>query len=151
MPLLRYEVGDLAEVDADPEPCACGRAMPRVRRISGRQDDVVIAPDGRVITTLFIVFNQVAGIAQGQVIQEEPNQLRVRLVRTPMYTDRSEAEFLHYLRRFIGPDMKVQFEYVSHQALRRETNGKFRTIISRIHKDPQPAVPREFAHLHRGD
>jgi len=151
MPLLRYEVGDLVEVDEYPDVCACGRAMPRVRRINGRQEDVLVLPDGRVVTTLFIVFDKVPGIAQGQVIQEEPNRLRVRLVRTPVYTDQSEEAFLHYLRRFIGPDMRVQLEYLSHGALRRDTPGKFRTIISRIRKTPQPAAPCGLAQQRKGD
>jgi phenylacetate-CoA ligase len=106
MPLLRYEVGDLVEVDQNPEVCACGRAMPRIRRINGRQEDVIVAPDGRVVTTLFIVFDKVPGIAQGQVIQEEPDRLRVRLVRNASFTEQSEVEFFHYLRRFIGSDMR---------------------------------------------
>jgi hypothetical protein len=85
------------------------------------------------------------------VIQEEPNRLRVRLVRTPAYTDQSEKEFLHYLRRFIGPDMKVELEYLSRDALRRDTPGKFRTIISRLRKTPQPAAPCGLAHQRKGD
>jgi phenylacetate-CoA ligase len=140
MPLLRYEVGDIVEVDRIPEVCACGRAMPRVHRINGRQEDVLIAPDGRVITTLFIVFDQVPEILQAQVIQEELDQIRVRLVRAPNYSHHHEEAFLHYLRRFIGPEMKVQLEYLTHDALRRDTPGKFRTIISRIRNTPQPAA-----------
>jgi phenylacetate-CoA ligase len=151
MPLLRYEVGDLVEVDEYPEVCACGRVMPRVRRINGRQEDVLIAPDGRVITTLFIVFDRVPEIAQGQVIQDEPDQIRVRLVRTPAYTDHHEEAFLHYLRRFVGPEMKVQLEYLSHDALRRDTPGKFRTIISRLRPTPQRAASGELSDSRRGD
>ena len=33
MPLVRYEIGDYAEVG---EPCACGRGLPVLRRIVGR-------------------------------------------------------------------------------------------------------------------
>ena len=37
-PLLRYRSGDLAQVWT--EPCACGRAQPRIR-IDGRRDDML--------------------------------------------------------------------------------------------------------------
>jgi phenylacetate-CoA ligase len=151
MPLLRYEVGDLVEVDEHPEVCACGRALPRVRRINGRQEDVLVLPDGRVVTTLFIVFDQAPAIAQGQVIQEEPNRLRVRLVPTPAYTARSEQQFLHYLRRFVGRDMKVELEYLSRDALRRDTPGKFRTIISRLRKPSPSAALCGLAPQRKGD
>lgn len=36
MPLIRYRIGDLARWM--PEPCACGRAMPRIE-LMGRSDD----------------------------------------------------------------------------------------------------------------
>jgi phenylacetate-CoA ligase len=146
MPLLRYDVGDLVEVDESPEACACCRAMPRVRRLNGRREDVLLLPDGRVVTTLFIVFDQVPGIAQGQVIQEEPGRIRVRLVRTPAYTDQTEEELLNYLRRFVGTDMRVQLEYLSQDALRPDRHGKFRTIISRIRQAAPPAAPCGLVH-----
>ena len=151
MPLLRYEVGDLVEVDENPHVCACGRAMPRVRRINGRQEDTIIAPDGRVITTLFIVFDKVPGIAHWQVIQNELDQLRVLLVRTPAYTVQSEEALLHFIRRFVGPDMKLRLEYLSREALHRDLTGKFRTILSRIQQPSRPAAPCGLTQPRRGD
>lgn len=139
MPLLRYEVGDVVEVDDNTETCPCGRSMPRVRRINGRQEDAIIAPDGRVITTLFIVFDKVPGIAHWQVIQEEPDRLRIRVVRTPAYTALSEASLLHFVQRFVGPDMRVCLEYLSFEALQHDAHGKFRTIVSRI-RQPLPTA-----------
>lgn len=141
MPLLRYEVGDVAEFDGSPKACPCGRAMPRVRRINGRQEDVILTPDGRAVTTLFIVFDKVPGVAQGQIIQEEPSRLRVRVVRAPGYTGQSEGELVACLRRFVGPVMHLDLEYVSRDALRRDTVGKFRTVISRIGKAVPDAAP----------
>jgi phenylacetate-CoA ligase len=140
MPLLRYEVGDVVEVDEDPETCPCGRAMPRVRRINGRQEDAIIAPDGRVITTLFIAFDKVPGIAHWQVIQDESDRLNVFVVRTPAYTPSSEASLLHLIRRFVGPDMRVCLNYLSLEALRRDMPGKFRTIVSRIQQPSRIAA-----------
>ena len=40
MPLLRYRTRDLTSII--PEPCACGRTHRRIRRISGRSDDMLI-------------------------------------------------------------------------------------------------------------
>ncbi|MEK6851082.1 MAG: phenylacetate--CoA ligase, partial [Candidatus Thermoplasmatota archaeon] len=40
MPLLRYRTRDLSVLDD--EECACGRSMPRLRRITGRSDDMLI-------------------------------------------------------------------------------------------------------------
>jgi phenylacetate-CoA ligase len=138
MPLLRYEVGDVVEVHDDPHGCACGRAMPRVRRIHGRREDAIVTPDGRVVTTLFTVFDKVPGIAQGQVIQDEVAHLLVRVVRHQTYTPRSEEALRDYVRRFVGPSVRVTVEYVSHDSVHREQSGKCRAVISRV---PRPSMP----------
>jgi phenylacetate-CoA ligase len=39
-PLIRYRTGDRASLD--PQPCACGRTLARMSRISGRTDDLII-------------------------------------------------------------------------------------------------------------
>jgi phenylacetate-coenzyme A ligase PaaK-like adenylate-forming protein len=41
-PLIRYELGDLAELDTS--PCACGRSLARMGAIAGRADDVLDLP-----------------------------------------------------------------------------------------------------------
>jgi len=40
MPLLRYRTRDISSINV--EPCACGRGHPRIARISGRNDDMLI-------------------------------------------------------------------------------------------------------------
>jgi len=39
-PMIRYRVGDITIMDE--APCACGRTHPRIRRIQGRVDDMLI-------------------------------------------------------------------------------------------------------------
>ncbi len=141
MPLLRYEVGDLVDID-DPTPsCPCGRAMPLVRRISGRQADVIVTPAGHVSTTLFVVFEEVPGLLQGQVIQEAIDHLCVRVVASPAYTPTSEAKLVHAIRRFVGEEMRIELEYLTPEAMRAGTDGKLRAVISKIDRPPA-ALPR---------
>ncbi|TRZ67374.1 MAG: phenylacetate--CoA ligase family protein [Methanothrix sp.] len=40
IPLIRYRIGDLTVMDS--EPCACGRTHPRLMRIMGRTDDMIV-------------------------------------------------------------------------------------------------------------
>jgi len=40
LPVIRYRTRDLTSLD--PEPCACGRTLARMARVSGRTDDLVI-------------------------------------------------------------------------------------------------------------
>ncbi len=40
LPLIRYKIGDISVMDS--EPCECGRTHPRIMRILGRTDDMLI-------------------------------------------------------------------------------------------------------------
>jgi phenylacetate-CoA ligase len=40
MPLIRYKIGDISVMES--EPCECGRTHPRIMRILGRTDDMLI-------------------------------------------------------------------------------------------------------------
>ncbi|MBP5203663.1 MAG: phenylacetate--CoA ligase, partial [Candidatus Methanomethylophilaceae archaeon] len=39
-PLIRYKIGDISALDWT--PCACGRTHPRLMRLSGRTDDMLV-------------------------------------------------------------------------------------------------------------
>jgi phenylacetate-coenzyme A ligase PaaK-like adenylate-forming protein len=40
MPVLRYRTGDIAALD--PSPCACGRTLVRMSKVTGRKDDMLV-------------------------------------------------------------------------------------------------------------
>ncbi|MDW5563793.1 MAG: phenylacetate--CoA ligase [Methanomassiliicoccus sp.] len=40
LPIVRFRIGDVTSID--PEPCPCGRTHPRIKRIFGRVDDMLI-------------------------------------------------------------------------------------------------------------
>jgi phenylacetate-CoA ligase len=40
LPIVRFKIGDITSID--PEPCPCGRTHPRIQRIFGRVDDMLI-------------------------------------------------------------------------------------------------------------
>ena len=77
VPLIRYEVGDLAEW-AD-SPCGCGSPFPRLGTLHGRRQDMVRLPDGRWITAATIkdAVAGKAGIRQYQVVQARADPLRL--------------------------------------------------------------------------
>ena len=46
-PFIRYQTGDLAELDN--KPCECGRNHPILKNIEGRKSDLIISSNGKVI------------------------------------------------------------------------------------------------------
>ncbi len=78
-PLIRYNLGDIAEFGG---ACPCGRNLPTISRIVGRQDPVFTRPDGKGFWPVF----KHEAIATGlqcksyQIAQVEPLVFEVRYI-----------------------------------------------------------------------
>lgn len=79
MPLIRYASGDFAEVAA---PCVCGRGLPALRRIVGRQRNMLVRPDGVRHWPSFPteVWGGIAPVTQIQLVQDAADHIEVRAV-----------------------------------------------------------------------
>ena len=131
MPLIRYDIGDLA-TESD-RPCPCGRAAPAVESIDGRIESYIVTPDGRVLGRLGFLFWETHTIREAQLVQDDRDHLTVRVVRADGYTESDERRFLADLRRYVGPEMRIDMEHLPE--IPREPNGKFRQIVSHVFED----------------
>jgi phenylacetate-CoA ligase len=79
MPLLRYASGDYAEVG---DPCACGRGLPVLKRIVGRQRNMLLRPDGVRYWPSFPMqqWGDAAPVQQIQLLQDAIDHIEVRVV-----------------------------------------------------------------------
>jgi phenylacetate-CoA ligase len=138
MPFIRYRIGDLA-VALDPaEPCACGRGLPRLGRIEGRVQSMIVGADGAVVPGslfphLFKDYDYV--IRQFQVIQETPGALVLKVVKGPRFDEAVFGDLLEELRRYLGRQMRIDVEFVEEIPLVR--TGKRQTTLSRVPIDFQ--------------
>ncbi len=129
MPLIRYEIGDYAEVGS---PCDCGRGLPVISRIHGRRRNMIVLPDGRRHWPSFpsASWLAVAPVRQFQIIQHDPAGLEVAYVMERALTEgekqRLEAAFSEGLgHRFI-------FRWNRVEAIVRGEGGKHEDFISRL-------------------
>lgn len=134
MPLLRYQIGDRAvAVDAS-DRCPCGRNMPLIGDIVGRQDDVVITSDGRRIGMLsYNVFKWTKGIKESQIIQKTPAHFEIRIVPGPGFDSEQSEVAVRALKERVGEDVSVSVTTVDR--LERSANGKLRAVISEVVND----------------
>ncbi|HJT77667.1 MAG TPA: phenylacetate--CoA ligase family protein [Gemmataceae bacterium] len=131
MPLLRYQVGDVA-VLAD-RRCPCGRGLPLLERLEGREADYVLTPRGELISGISLTENfalHVPGVAQLQIVQEELAHFRFRVVRGPDFGPHSLARLGDLVAERFGPDVTHECEYV--ECIPPEPSGKYRFCISRV-------------------
>jgi len=80
MPLIRYEIGDLATLS--PKTLKCKTRLPSLTRIIGRYRNTFTLADGRVLfpNVPMSGFRDFLGYSQIQIVQTEFDQLEVRYV-----------------------------------------------------------------------
>jgi len=121
MPLLRYELGDYAEMGA---PCPCGRGLPVLNNIRGRIRHGVIMPDGERRTAFFgIAFYKVPAIRQFQAAQTARDTIEMRLVARRKLTAAEETQITRMIQTDLDPSFNVRFVYVD--AIPRLPSGKY--------------------------
>jgi len=129
-PLIRYDVGDLAQLEDPEKRCPCGRTGRLVRSIDGRKEDYVLTPDGRRIGRLDHIFKDMVNIKECQIFQEHVEQVVFRVVRGKEYTGKDEKMLLREARTRLGNRIEIGIDYV--EAIERTSRGKLRFVISKV-------------------
>ena len=142
MPLIRYEIGDYAEVGG---PCPCGRNLPVIKRILGRHQDMATLPSGEKRWTLLSTGNiesflKIAPIRQFQFVQKDLHMFEVRLVVERDLTDDEKAKICNWMREKLDHPFDVVFSFVDD--IPRTKAGKYRDFISEV-ADPGVAPEQE--------
>jgi len=130
MPLLRYAIGDDAEVAGG--PCACGRTLPTLARIVGRTRDRLRLPDGdwRFAHNPSEAFASVKAIRRYQIAQTARDRLDVRLLADATLRPGDEAVLADALAAAFGHRFALRFVYVD--AFPRAPGQKFRDVVCEI-------------------
>jgi phenylacetate-CoA ligase len=129
MPLVRYRTGDRIAGPVRWASCGCGRGLPTLPRVEGRDDDVVVTPDGRRLGRLDPVFKADLPLVEAQVVQEAADRLRVRVVPARPLDDDDRRSLIRRVRDHVG-EMDVVLDEV--ERIERDRAGKFRAVISEV-------------------
>jgi len=130
-PLIRYELGDYAEVG---ESCSCGRGLPVLTRILGRERNRLILPSGesqfpylgdheeyREVTT---------AVQQYQFIQRSLEEVENKMVVSEPLTLEQENKLREIIIKNLGHPFHITFSY--HDDIPKSTTGKFEEFICEI-------------------
>ncbi len=130
MPLIRYDVGDIMENGGG--LCGCGRGLPLCGGIRGRTQDVVVTPDGRQITNLFILFNDLKEVRWVQIIQEDLSHMRVELICEGAEGGSGEDVLLSRLKAIMGEGVNVEMDYLPREMLADRLRKKYVPVVSKV-------------------
>jgi phenylacetate-CoA ligase len=138
MPLIRYDTQDMAQAGPDGAPCACGRPLPRLQKLLGRNDDVVITQDGRRIVQVDRIFDPCFDIREAQIVQEDIGRFRIRVAPGARWSTASGEALCEALRDLVG-EAEISVDLVPR--IERTWAGKYRMIVSKV-PAAREAIPR---------
>ena len=122
MPLIRYAIGDLAEVG---ESCACGRTLPVIKRVLGRTRDMLALPGGERRFPFYgqNVFTDFPALIQHQIVQKGYDEIEVRLVAQRRLAADEEERLRASIEKGLGLSVRIAFSYC--ESIERSPSGKF--------------------------
>lgn len=135
MPLIRYRIGDCGIFSH--KTCDCGRTLPLMGKIEGRNDDVLFTRDGRRIGRLDPIFKNNFSLIEAQLIQESLNKITVKFVPADNFSERDEKDLSNRIRERLG-DVEVKLEKVLQ--IPRTERGKFRAVVCNLSKEEKSAI-----------
>lgn len=128
-PLIRYDIGDYAEVA---EPCPCGRGLPALQRILGRVRNALTLPDGRkrwpsLGTTRLL---DIAPIRRFKVVQKSLADIEVRLIVERPLDEREIAALKEHLTDQFGHPFHWHFVFLDE--FPPQPGDKFEDFVSEV-------------------
>ena len=115
MPLIRYKIGDTA-IAADPlEQCSCGRGLPLIRGVVGREESMFEGCNDTYIPASFFseLFKEYSYlIQQYQVLQSTPGEIEIRIKKALRFSDDEFSRVLSLMRQHIGGETPIRIEFV---------------------------------------
>ena len=132
MPFLRYEVGDFAEVG---EACACGRGLPVINRIIGREQNMLTLPSGEKRWTLLSEGGirkllKLAPIREYQFVQKSLDRIEVRLVVDRNLSPQEESDVRDWTTAKFGHPFDIDLAVMD--GLPRGRTGKLQDFMSEV-------------------
>ncbi len=129
-PFIRYRTGDVGVLDD--KLCSCGRTLPLLKEIQGRNTDFVVAANGTVMHGLSLVYilRDLPGVERFRIEQISLDQTIVKVVAGPAFGAPEEARIIRDFKARLGEAVNVRVDRVG--TIPSEASGKFRYVVSSV-------------------
>jgi len=131
-PLVRYELGDIAQVGA---ACPCGRGLPVLSRLHGRSRNRLRLPDGRSEFPYLGEHGQIKSetgveVRQFQVVQRSLEEIEMKLVTDRPFTAEERERVVRLAQRNLGHPFRITITLWDD--LPKGPRGKFEEFVSEV-------------------
>jgi len=127
-PFIRYRIGDIGAPVV--RACPCGRPLPVLDHFEGRIEAVLIMRDGRWMGRLDAIFKGASGFHEAQIIQDDFERFRIRLVPAEEYREADGQLLVDNLHNCIGHEVQIRLELVDR--IERAASGKFPAVLCNL-------------------
>jgi phenylacetate-coenzyme A ligase PaaK-like adenylate-forming protein len=135
-PFIRYDVKDYITISK--EKCSCGRILPTIAKIEGRDTDILISPSGKHITFHYFVayFEYKDYIDMFQIHQKTPTNFTLKMIVNNNYNAEIEKTIQQDIGKMLGDDVILRIELTKDIPL--APSGKRRFFVR------EPNIPLDF-------
>lgn len=136
MPIIRYSIGDRSILRFG--VCTCGRGLPLLGEIQGRQLEFIKTRDGRKVNSAiaYYLFKGLEArkvkLKQYQLIQKKPDYFCIKIVPQNKLRNSDRIYLIDTLKYYLGQNITVLVEEVTHIPLTQ--SGKHEIFI-KDHKE----------------
>jgi phenylacetate-CoA ligase len=128
-PRLRYQIGDRAILSN--QTCPCGIGLPILEKIDGREDDMFVTIDGKLVHGH--AFNHVSrslnALKKFQIIQHDPSQAELSIIKNENADDGELEGFIQGVQQIL-PGTQINIKFV--EDIPVSGSGKFRYAIRKF-------------------
>jgi len=114
-PLIRYYLGDLAIRGAEGTTCACGRKFPILKKIVGRDTDIVSTPSGKYLIVHFFtgIMEHYATIRQFRVVQRQHGAIEIEYIPSPEFEENVLDNIRNIMHERAGEVFPIEWKKVA--------------------------------------
>jgi phenylacetate-CoA ligase len=125
--LVRYRLGDVVVLHSQ-QQCPCGRQLPMVSVIAGRQNSFIRKPNGEKVYNAILSTLAPREVTRLRGAQTSPTDLEILVELTPGVTQTEIIkDYQESLEAALGPDMKIEVE--KRDRIPRDSSGKLRYFV----------------------
>jgi len=128
--LVRYDTGDLVDLEDEDVCCTCGGTGRLVRGIEGRSEDYVTLRNGAIVGRLDHIFKDMVRVREAQIYQPDINSIVLRIVAGEGFSKIDERTLVKEARQRLGDEPEIMVQYCSD--LPRTTRGKLKFVVSEV-------------------
>lgn len=134
MPFIRYKTADLA-VNTN-NLCSCGRKYNMIKKIEGREQELIFTSNGSKVSMTSIIFAQhfksFGKIVNMQLVQNEVGEVIVKIIEKEKLREEDINEIVSKMENACNGYLKVSVEIVSE--IKRTSSGKHKFLIQNVDK-----------------